>query len=201
VEPYAAPRQAAAPARGPGVATRRGTPAPRYPASMQSVQLASRTSDLPLSAPWSPRFPQLRTEPKQSRRSSAARHSRLRRSKINFPRQPVPPSHFSTSPRPQATFPVALYPASTPGKPTRRATAGAAPAPCCGSSPAARPARIPPQIDACEPPRYSGHLLRPSPAAAGPEFGRRRGPVRPGVTLQERRYFQGDLCKFPGTRL
>jgi hypothetical protein len=46
-----------------------------------------------------------------------------------------------------------------------------------------------------------GQPLRPSPAAAGRQSRRRQGPVRPGVTLQERRYFQGDLCKIPGTRL
>jgi hypothetical protein len=44
-------------------------------------------------------------------------------------------------------------------------------------------------------------LLRPTSAAAGRQFHHRRGPDSPGTTLQERRYFQGDLCKFPGTRL
>jgi hypothetical protein len=105
------------------------------------------------------------------------------------------PSHFSPSPRPQATFPVALYPASTPGTPARWAPVGAALAPRCGSSPAARPARNPPQIDTCEPPRYSGHLLRPNPVAAGREF---RQPVRavcPGTTLQDSSSSQGVFRK------
>jgi hypothetical protein len=68
------------PARGPDVATRRGTPAPRYPASMQAVQLASRTSGLPLSAPTVSSFPSpLSCEPSPSRAGvrSPARHSCL----------------------------------------------------------------------------------------------------------------------------
>jgi hypothetical protein len=61
------------PARGPGVATRCGTPAPWYPARMQAVQLASRTSGLPPSPHTVSSFPSpLIREPSQARAEQAS---------------------------------------------------------------------------------------------------------------------------------
>jgi hypothetical protein len=97
--------------------------------------------------------------------------------------------------QPPCNYPGSRCPARTPDPPARRALAGAAPAPRCGSSPTATPAPIPPQIDVCEPPRYSGHLLRPSPAAAGPEFGRRRGQSAPRDYIAREKVFSGRFMQ------
>jgi hypothetical protein len=200
--PYAAPTHG----NGPGRATRRATVRPRAAASMQrptwplpqsfapypyTGRAASPRSARPCSVSRAPGPEPGRAEPSRARppptvaaTAASSGYTRIRRPLLLF--------------SPPATIPVAGAP---PGRETRRHAGLQRAQPCCGSLPAASPAWFAPQIDACEPPKYSGQPLRPSPAATGRQSRRRQGPVRPGVTLQERRYFQGDLCKFPGTRL
>jgi hypothetical protein len=101
-------------------------------------------------------------------------------------RRPVSPPASCSTPHPHPRDPCASL--ST-----------AAPPPACQTEPSPATGGHSERQGCATPPAADGAV--PGPAAADRQFHRRRGPDPPGTTLQERRYFQGDLCKFPGTRL
>jgi hypothetical protein len=121
------------PARGPGVATRCGTPAPWYPVRMQAVQLASRTSGLPPVPTRSPRFPLLsfvnRAEPEQSRRPLCRSPKTVSPPSSLFRSSPTSSSRLHTSLTLHRRSPCTAFLLQTPWPPTVRTEADSRP-PC-----------------------------------------------------------------------
>jgi hypothetical protein len=115
---------------------------------------------------------------------SAGHHSRSRRGTL-----PPGPNHhrsvlLSPSSGPPAASPVALASHRSQGRRHAGPQRAQHTAPCRRSWPASTPAGKPPQTALPRSVEAPGVVLRPSPAAAGRQSHRRRGPDPSGTTLQ-----------------